>query len=69
MLKKVYAVRNNKDNTLFTSRPGIRYYERKRNAKKLRDKLIRKGVSPKDLSIIGYMMVIIEIDDEGVKAE
>lgn len=69
MLKKVYAVRNNKDNTLFTSSRGIRYYERKGDAMNLRDRLIRRGISPKSISVIGYMMVIIEIDDEGVKAE
>lgn len=69
MLKKVYAVRNNKENRLYHSNKGITYYQTKGNARNLRKKLIKKGIDPSELSVIGYMLMLIEIDDEGVKAE
>ena len=69
MLKKVYAVRNNKENRLCHSKKGITYYQIKGNARNLRKKLIKKGIDPSELSVIGYMLMLIEIDDEGVKAE
>ena len=69
MLKKVYAVRNNKENRLCHSKKGITYYQTKGNARNLRKKLIKKGIDPSELSGIGYMLMLIEIDDEGVKAE
>lgn len=69
MLKKVYAVRNNKEDRLCHSSKGITYYQTKDNARNLRNKLIKKGIDPSELSVIGYMLMLIEIDDEGVKAE
>lgn len=69
MLKKVYAVRNNKEDRLYHSNKGITYYQTKGNARNLRKKLIKKGINPSELSVIGYMLMLIEIDDEGVKAE
>lgn len=69
MLKKVYAVRNNKEDRLYHSNKGITYYQTKGNARNLRKKLIKKGIDPSELSVIGYMLMLIEIDDEGVKAE
>ena len=69
MLKKVYAVRNNKKDKLYCSNKGTTYYQFKGNAQNLRDKLIKKGIDPSELSVIGYMLMLIEIDDEGVKAE
>ena len=69
MLKKVYAVRNNKENRLYHSNKGITYYQTKGNARNLRKKLIKKGIDPSELSVIGYMLMLIEIDDEGVKSE
>lgn len=69
MLKKVYAVRNNKENRLYHSNKGITYYQTKGNARNLRKKLIKKGIDPSEVSVIGYMLMLIEIDDEGVKAE
>lgn len=69
MLKKVYAVRNNKENRLYHSKKGITYYQTKGNARNLRKKLIKKGIDPSEISVIGYMLMLIEIDDEGVKAE
>lgn len=69
MLKKVYAVRNNKENRLYHSNKGITYYQTKGNARNLRKKLIKKGIDPSELSVIGYMLMLVEIDDEGVKAE
>lgn len=69
MLKKVYAVRNNKEDRLYHSNKGITYYQTKGNARNLRKKLIKKGIDPSEISVIGYMLMLIEIDDEGVKAE
>ena len=69
MLKKVYAVRNNKEDRLCHSNKGITYYQTKGNARNLRKKLIKKGIDPSELSVIGYMLMLVEIDDEGVKAE
>ena len=69
MLKKVYAVRNNKEDRLYHSNKGITYYQTKGNARNLRKKLIKKGIDPSEVSVIGYMLMLIEIDDEGVKAE
>ena len=69
MLKKVYAVRNNKEDRLYHSIKGITYYQTKGNARNLRKKLIKKGIDPSELSVIGYMLMLVEIDDEGVKAE
>lgn len=68
MLKKVYAVRNNKEDKLYRSRKGITYYQSKGNAQNLKDKLIKRGTDPSELSVIGYMLILVEIDDEGVKA-
>ena len=39
MLKKVYAVRNNKEDRLYHSNKGITYYQTKGNARNLRKKL------------------------------
>ena len=68
MLKKVYAVRNTKENRLCHSDKGITYYQTKGNARNLRDKLIKRGINPSELSVIGYMLMLVEIDDKGVKA-
>lgn len=67
MLKKVYAVRNNKEDKLYRSNKGVTYYQAKGNAQNLRKKLIKKGIDPSELSVIGYMLMLVEIDDEGVK--
>lgn len=69
MLKKVYAVRNNKEDKLYSSNKGITYYQTKGNARNLRKKLIEKGIDPSEISVIGYMLMLVEIDDKGVKAE
>lgn len=69
MLKKVYAVRNNKEDKLYCSNKGVTYYQAKGNAQNLRKKLIKKGINPSELSVIGYMLMLVEIDGEGVKAE
>jgi len=68
MLKKVYAVQNNKTGAIYGSKRGVRYYEAKGNARNLRTKLIKKGVDPSELSVIGYMLMLVEIDDKAVEA-
>lgn len=68
MLKTVYAVMDNKEGRLCSSRSrGIRYFQHKGNARNLRDKMIRRGRNPEDFSIIGYMLMVVEIDGKAVK--
>ena len=68
MLKTVYAVMDNTTGMLCSSRcRGIRYYEHKGNARNLKNKMVRRGRNPEDLSIIGYMLIAVEIDGKAVK--
>ena len=68
MLKKVDAGQKNKTGAIYGSKRGVRYYEAKGNARNLRTKLIKKGVDPSELSVIGYMLMLVEIDDKAVEA-
>lgn len=68
MLKTVYAVMDNTTGMLCSSRcRGIRYYERKGDARNLKNKMCKHGRNPEDLSIIGYMLMAVEIDGKAVK--
>lgn len=67
MLKKIYTVQNKKTNEIYRSKKGVKYYDKKCNAKTFRESLIENGENADNLSIVGYMLIIVEIDDEGVE--